>query len=103
MTPSQWLNSVHNECRLLILDLGTTGTTSFVELRNLLDTKVEVTEATWQVKNLIASLAVTDPAVLRGRIALVNAAIERLTKTREYIRQELNNDNRNQTVSRTPA
>ena len=61
----------------------------FDYLRKLFNEPVEVDEVTWNVKNLIASLAMTDPDVLRGRIILVNAAIERLNETWEYITSEL--------------
>ena len=72
---------------------GTTGTVSFAILRTLMETPIKVTESTWEVRNLIASVATSDPSVLRGRITLVNAAIERLAKTGEYIKQEMTNAN----------
>jgi hypothetical protein len=98
MTPAEkkWLQAIALECDMLRLDLGargTTGTVSFKILRALMENKVEVTETTWEVKNLIASVATSDPTVLRGRITLVNAAIERLAKTGEYIKQEMTNAN----------
>lgn len=64
----------------------------FRYLRKLFDEPVEVTEVTWHVKNLIASLAMTDPNVLRGRTLLVNAAIARLNETWEYLNLEFEHE-----------
>ena len=85
---------VSSECLRTIIRLQTTGPHPciFDYLRKLFGESVEVTEATFEVKNLIASLAMTDPEVLKGRIALINAAIERLARTREYIKLELAHD-----------
>lgn len=87
MTPSEidWLERVAEECRKLIITIGTGRDPDFAYLRKLFEEQVEVTETTWDVKNLIASLAMTKPEVLRGRIMLQNAAIERLTDTRRTI------------------
>lgn len=93
MTPSEidWLERVAEEARKLIIAIGTGSDLDFAYLRKLLDEDVEVTEATWNVKNLIASLAMTKPDVLRGRITLQNSAIERLTDTRRTIVHALAN------------
>ena len=98
MTPKQrdWLSRVSEEARTAVLRLHTGDDQGvFDYLRKLFDEPVEVDDATWNVKNLIASLAMTDPSVLRGRSVLVNAAIERLTQTREYIKSELGHDTSN--------
>lgn len=96
MSPSEreWLARVNGECLRTIVRLQTCGPhpALFDYLRKLFDERVDVTETTFEVKNLIASLAMTDPEVLKGRIALINAAIERLARTREYIKLELSHD-----------
>lgn len=92
MTPSQrdWLDRVSEESRQIILRLARGNFEDlFGNLRKLFDEEVGVTQTTWEVKNLIASLAMTEPNVLRGRITLQNAAIERLTQVRRYIRDEI--------------
>lgn len=63
----------------------------FSNLRKLFEEKVAVTETTHEIKNLIASLAMTDPEVLRGRVTLQNAAIYRLTQIRSRIRDAITN------------
>lgn len=85
IAPSQWLESVSEECRRLIVAIGTEGYTSFSGLRSLFDMDVQVTDVTWEVKNLIASLAMTDADILKGRIILQHAAIQRLSYTRSII------------------
>lgn len=96
MTPKQldWLLRVNDQLleAAAVLKEGTFDDKVFSYLRKLFDEPVEVTEVTWHVKNLIASLAMTDPNALRGRIVLVNAALERLKETWEYITLELENE-----------
>jgi hypothetical protein len=92
MTPSEldWLTAVHTECRNIILRISTHQYDQlFGNLRKLFDEKIETTEPSWEIKNLIASLAMTDPEVLRGRITLQNAAIERLTQVRSRIKDAI--------------
>jgi hypothetical protein len=95
MTPKQrdWLLRVGDHTIEAIVRLKENDLDGvFDYLRKLFHEPVEVDEATWNVKNLIASLAMTDPDTLRGRAALINAAIERLNETWEYITSELTHD-----------
>lgn len=92
MTSSEldWLTAVNTECRNVILRMNSNQYDQlFSNLRKLFDEEVEVTETTFDIKNLIASLAMTDPDVLRGRITLQNAAIHRLTQVRSRIRHAI--------------
>lgn len=92
MTSSEldWLTAVNTECRNIILRINMNDYDQlFGNLRKLFDEQVAVTETTYEIKNLIASLAMTDPEVLRGRITLQNAAIYRLTQVRSRIRNAI--------------
>lgn len=103
MTPSDWIANVDEECRQLIVLIGTGAQPDLGYLRKLFDEPVEVTEATWNIRNLIASLAMTDPAVLKGRVTLQNAAIERLTQVRRYIQHEAAHHDTKSIVPGAPA
>ena len=93
MTPKfaadDWLVDLDEECRHLIIAIGTGKPFTFAYLRKLFEEQVETTLETWEAKNLIASLAMTNPDVLKGRITLQNAAIERLTQARSHIQNAL--------------
>lgn len=99
MTPleREWLLAVKRECKRLRVQLRHLEPSKgdFWKLKELYEEHgIPVTDFTWEVKNLISSLAVTDPEVLKGRHLLTNAAIQRLTATWEYIKErmkELNN------------
>lgn len=87
ISEDDWLALVDAECRGLILRIGKRDFSElFGNLRKLFERPVEITETTWHVKNMIASLAMTDPEVIRGRFHLENAAIDRLAKVRSTIR-----------------
>ena len=94
MAPSDvWPELVEEAVNEIIVKLYTDNFDDdlFGYLKQLLDEKIEVTEFTWEIKNMIASLAHTDPKVLRGRQIMINAVIERCDNIATCIRLELLN------------
>lgn len=89
MTEKDWLNAVLGEIRNVVLDIHEHNYDGlFKGLRNLFEAQVEVTAVTSEVKNLIASLALTEDDLLRKHEHLRTAAIRRLVDTRYRILQE---------------
>lgn len=89
LTEREWLNTVLIEIRTVILDIHEGDFDGLFDgLRRAFEQKVEVTEVTAEVKNLIASLALTDPQLLARHEHLRTAATRRLVDTRYRILQE---------------
>lgn len=91
MTTDQrdWLQSVRRSIRLALLDLEFERfDTAFIALRARFLDEVPVTEVTSEVKNLIASLATSDPDLMNNPAAR-QAAVRRLNETKHFITESL--------------
>ena len=88
-TADEWLGEVGFLCATLAHMISKDQKFSFAALRVLFEQDKQITDATWEVTNMLASVVNTDPAVIEERIPLRNAAVERLTQIVDYIKKEL--------------
>lgn len=88
MTEREWLDAMMREFRHIILRINDNDLADlFVTLRTLFDTPITSAVAV-DVKNLIASLVVTDPKLLVRRVDLQNAIVQRIMQARQRILEE---------------
>ena len=96
-----WLEFVHEAAHeiTVFLNHDDYNPHMFEFLRELFEDAVTVDDVTWEVKNLIASLAATDPKILEGRILLKNAVLERCDTIMKFIDMEFEKNGRVQDLS----
>ena len=86
---SDWLKLLDMEARIIILRINNKDFSNlFTRLRSIFDFPVPVTDVTSEVKNLIASLALTDGKMIARHTHLQNAVVRRLTDLHYRILQE---------------
>jgi hypothetical protein len=84
-----WLKLLDTEIRIIILRINDKDFDSlFTRLRSIFDFPVPVTDVTSEVKNQIASLALTDGKMIARHAHLQNAVVRRLMDLHYRILQE---------------
>jgi hypothetical protein len=86
----RWLADVRRAIRQALLDMefGRVDT-AMLSLKEHYRDEVIITDSTYEVKNMIASLASVDPADLKKNPAMRAAAVRRLNETKQYIGEAL--------------
>jgi hypothetical protein len=86
----EWLASVRRSIRKALLDLEFGRfDIAFLGIREHFVEESPTCDAAMEVKNLLASLAVVDPALTRDNPAARAAATRRLNETKRYIADAL--------------
>jgi|APCry1669189034_1035192.scaffolds.fasta_scaffold93753_2 hypothetical protein len=84
-----WLKLLDTEIRIIILRINDKDFDSlFTRLRSIFDFPVPVTDVTSEVKNQIASLALSDGKMIARHAHLQNAVVHRLMGLHYRILQE---------------
>lgn len=96
-----WLESVHEAAHeiTIFLNHDDYNPHMFDFLRELFEDDVQVDDITWEVKNMIASLAATDPKILEGRILLKKAVLDRCDTIMRFIDMEFEKNGSMQDLS----
>ena len=86
---ASWLRLLLREVRIIILKINDRDFDNlFGTLREIYELPVPVTTVTSEVKNLLASLALTDGRMIARRAYMQNAVVSRLMEVRYRILQE---------------